>query len=231
MPSALRLERSVTFLPRLRGAEQKAPSPRLEHAYSGRNEVFVEHSSTNTKRLASISAATSVLQAALRNPSRSLPPIFFSAPSQAPEHPRDRRVADLQPAGPTQELAPLGEGGSRALLHVPLQEPPRSLVHLGFGARALLGSEQPPLSGRGSVALDGRGAHAEGPGDLRGGHAPLLGVDDLLPEVQRVGVHRRILPRRPATLQGALERIAEAQHLCNPRRQHSAIGPQLTCPC
>lgn len=34
----------------------------------------------------------------------------------------------------------------------------------------------------------------------------MLGVDDLLAEVQRVGVHRRILPCRPATLQGALKR-------------------------
>ena len=45
MPSALRLESSVsvTFLPQLRGAEQNDRSPRLDHAYSGRNEVFVEH--------------------------------------------------------------------------------------------------------------------------------------------------------------------------------------------
>src|SRR5215218_8167838 len=76
----LRLESSVTFLPQLRGAKQNARSPRLDHAYSGRNEVFVEHSSS-TKRPASISAATSVLQAALRNPSRSLAPtdLFFGS--------------------------------------------------------------------------------------------------------------------------------------------------------
>jgi hypothetical protein len=81
MPEDVRLESNVTFLPQLRGAEQNARFPRLDHAYRGRNEVFVEHSSTNTKRLASISAATSVLQAALRNPSRSLAPtdLFFGS--------------------------------------------------------------------------------------------------------------------------------------------------------
>lgn len=170
MPSALRLERSVTFLPQFYAEPSKTPAlpasttPTEGATRCSRRALVLK----NTKRLASISAATSVLQAALRNLSRSLAPTdLFSAPSQAPEHPRDRRVADLQPAGPTQELAPLGEGGSRALLHVPLQEPPRSLVHLGFGAWTLLGSERPPLSGRGGVALDARGAHAEGPGDLR----------------------------------------------------------------
>jgi hypothetical protein len=37
-----------------------------------------------------------------------------------------------------------------------------------------------------------------------GGHAPFLGLDDLLSQVQRVGVHDHILPRRPTTLQDAL---------------------------
>jgi excisionase family DNA binding protein len=39
----------------------------------------------------------------------------------------------------------------------------------------------------------------------------LLGIDDPFPEVQRVGVHRRILPRRPATLQGALVGIGRTK--------------------
>src|ERR687893_2469311 len=135
---------------------------------------------------------------------RSHPPIFFSAPSQALEHPRVRRVANLQPAGLTQELAPLGESGRRALLHVPLQEPPGRFVHFRFGARALLRGQRPPLARRSSVALDGRDPNAEGLGDLDGGHAPFLGLDDLLPQVQRVRVHGRILPRCPITLQEAL---------------------------
>jgi hypothetical protein len=203
MPEDVRLESSVTFLPQFYAGPSKTPAPPLDHAYRGRNEVFVEHSSTTRRRTRSGSRRSRRPPASSRRPSgtrrvRSLPPNFFSAPSQAPEHPRDRRVADLQPAaGPTQELAPLGEGGSRARLQVPLQEPPRSLVHLGLGARALLGSQRPPLSGHGGVALDGPGAHVEGPGDLRGGHTLLLGIDDLFPEVQRVGVYRRILPRRP----------------------------------
>jgi hypothetical protein len=75
------LESSVTFLPQLRGAEQNARSPRLDHAYSEHSEVFVEHSSTNTKRPASISSATKARQAALRNPSRSDAPtdLFFGS--------------------------------------------------------------------------------------------------------------------------------------------------------
>src|SRR5215218_2585160 len=68
----------------------------------------------------------------------------------------------------------------------------------------LLRGERPPLARRGSVALDGRDANAEGAGDLDGGHAPFFGFDDLLPQVQRVGVHGRILPHRPTTLQSAL---------------------------
>jgi hypothetical protein len=81
MPEDVRLESSVTFLPQFYAGPSKTPAPPLDHAYRGRNEVFVEHSSTNTKRLASISAATSVLQAALRNPSRPLAPteLFFGS--------------------------------------------------------------------------------------------------------------------------------------------------------
>src|SRR5215207_10671486 len=68
----------------------------------------------------------------------------------------------------------------------------------------LLRSQRPPLARRGGVSLDGRDTDAEGAGDLDGGHAPFFGFDDLLPEVQRVGVHGRILPHRPTTLQDAL---------------------------
>jgi hypothetical protein len=46
----------------------------------------------------------------------------------------------------------------------------------------------------------------------------LFGLDDLLPRVQRVGIHGRILPHRPITLQGALEdRLAETPVLCEAR--------------
>src|SRR3712207_8974923 len=85
------------------------------------------------------------------------------------------------------------------------QEPPCAFVQLGLGAGTLLGGQRPPLARHSSVALDGRDAYAEGLGDLGGGHAPFLGLDDLLPQVQRVRVHGRILPRRPTTLQEALE--------------------------
>src|SRR3712207_2260921 len=68
-------------LPQLRGAQQSARSPLGDQAYSGRSETFVEHSSTNTKRLACVVPATIARQAALRNSSRSLAPtaLFFGS--------------------------------------------------------------------------------------------------------------------------------------------------------
>src|SRR5215212_9115678 len=81
IPQSVRLQSNVTFLPQLRGAEQRARSPRLDQAYSGRSETFVEHSSTNTKRSASVVPATIARQAALRNSSRSEAPtdLFFGS--------------------------------------------------------------------------------------------------------------------------------------------------------
>ena len=49
----------------MRGALQGARSPRLDPAYSGRSETLVEHSSTNTKRPASVVPETLARQAAL----------------------------------------------------------------------------------------------------------------------------------------------------------------------
>src|SRR5215203_1324776 len=49
IPERVMLESNVTFLPQLRGAEQRARSPRLDQAYSGRSEMFVEHSSLRTR--------------------------------------------------------------------------------------------------------------------------------------------------------------------------------------
>ena len=73
------LESSVTFFPQLRGAFAGARSPRLDQAYSGTREMFAPHSSTNTRRLASIPPTTIALQAALKNSSRSAAPsdLFF----------------------------------------------------------------------------------------------------------------------------------------------------------
>ena len=80
MPSVLMLESSVTFFPQLRGAfAGGARSPRLDQAYSGTTEMFAPHSSTNTRRLASIPRMTIALQATLKNSSRSAAPsdLFF----------------------------------------------------------------------------------------------------------------------------------------------------------
>ena len=162
-------------------------------------------SSTNTKRPASTSPATKALQAALRNSSRSVAPRdLFSCSTPALEHPRERRVTHPHPRGPRQELAPLGQGGRRAFLDVRLQEPPRPFVHLRLRAGAPLGGQGAARPGGRHVALDGRDADAEGAGDLGLGRAALDGLDDLLAQVFGVGVHGRMVPCRPATLQDAL---------------------------
>src|SRR3712207_6437463 len=90
------LESSVTFFPQLRGAFAGARSPRLDQAYSGTKEMFAPHSSTNTKRLASIPEQPSPS----RQPSRTrrappLPAIFFSAEAHALQRSRDSGVAHL----------------------------------------------------------------------------------------------------------------------------------------
>src|SRR5215212_8426783 len=133
--------------------------------------------------------------------------IFFSAPSQPLERTGERGVAHPNPGHAREELAPLGQRGRRALPEVRLQEPYRSFIHLRLRTGTLLGDQRAALACGGGVALDGRDAHSEGAGDLRSGRATLLGLDDLLPQVQRVCVHAHILPCRPTTLQGALERI------------------------
>jgi hypothetical protein len=81
MPESVMLESRVTFGPQLRGAEQGARSPLRDQAYNGRSEVFVPHSSTNTKRSAPMLPATIVFQAALSHSSRSLAPtdLFFGS--------------------------------------------------------------------------------------------------------------------------------------------------------
>src|SRR5215212_7076949 len=58
-----------------------------------------------------------------RPPSRTpralpLPTIFFSAPSQAPEHPAHGRLAHRDTGYPPQVLAAFGKGGRGALFHV-----------------------------------------------------------------------------------------------------------------
>jgi hypothetical protein len=98
--------------------------------------------------------ATEARQAALRNSSRSLPAIFFSAEPQAPDHPAHGGFADRHAGYPPQELATLGEGGSGSFFEVRFQEPPGALVQLRFGSGTLLGGEGVSLLGQLGVALD-----------------------------------------------------------------------------
>ena len=91
--------------------------------------MFVPISFTKTKRWTSNPSATSVRQAALSPSSRSLAPaVLFSAPAEALEQPRDRRLAHPHPKDSLQELTPLGEGRRRAPLEVSFQESPATLV-------------------------------------------------------------------------------------------------------
>src|SRR5215213_11036287 len=129
MPESAMLESRVTLAPPLRGAEQSARSPLGDQAYSGRSETFVEHSSTDTKRSAPVIPATVACQAAQSNSSRSdAPTRLFSGPTHPFEHPTDGGVAHPHAGHPSQELAPLGQRGRRALPEVGLQEPPGGLV-------------------------------------------------------------------------------------------------------
>src|SRR5215217_9170637 len=123
----------VTFLPQLRGVLPKALAPLRDQAYSGESETLAPISSTNTRRSASTFPATSILQAALRNSSRSpAPSDLFSAPPEAPHHPAHGRVADRETGHPPEVLATLGEGGGGAFFEVRFQHPPGALVHLGL---------------------------------------------------------------------------------------------------
>src|SRR5215210_3905304 len=83
IPSLVMLAKSVVFLPRLRGTDQRARSPRRDQARRGASEVFAPISSTKTRRSASspVSPATSARQAALSHSSRSLAPtvLFFGS--------------------------------------------------------------------------------------------------------------------------------------------------------
>src|SRR5215210_1642748 len=147
----------VTFAPQLRGTLANARSPRRDQAYRGKSEVLVPISSTNTSRLASIPASpTTITRQAASATHRvlSLPPIFFSGPSEALEDPANRVVANLHPASLPQELAPLWQCGRRALFEVHFQQLPRALVQLGLGAGTLLRSQRPPLAVGRHVALD-----------------------------------------------------------------------------
>jgi hypothetical protein len=172
-------------------------------------------SSTNTSLSASIPAslATSVLQAALKNSSRSLAPTdLFSAPPHPLEHPRNGRLAHAYPRNPLQVLAPRGERGSRTLLHVGLQEPPGTPVHLWAGAGTFLRGERFSLIGHPRVSLNRGEAHPEIAGGLALARSSTQGLDYLLAQVFGVGVHGPMMSDGSSTLQAALEEaFSEAQ--------------------
>ena len=99
--------------------------------------------------------ASIILQAALRNSSRSeAPSDLFSAPPQAPEHPAYGGLADSHTGHPPEVLPTLGEGWRGACLEVRFQKPSGTLVYLGLGAGMLLRGDWAALPGQLGVALE-----------------------------------------------------------------------------
>jgi hypothetical protein len=69
-----------------------------------------------------------------------------------------------------------------------------SIFGLEPGRLFALRGERAALLGELGVALDGGAAHPEGASGFTLGRAPSEGLDDLLPEVFGVGVHRGMVP-------------------------------------
>src|SRR5215210_5215697 len=124
----------------------------------------------------------------------SLPPSFFSAPSQALEHPADGRLAHLHVGDTAQVLTPLGERRRRALLQVGLQQSLGLFACLRLGAGLLLRGERAPLVGHLGIAFDGGEAHGEGAESLALAHTAVEGLDYLLAQVFGVGIHELMVP-------------------------------------
>jgi hypothetical protein len=191
MPSKLILASKVTFFPQLRGTLANARSACLDQAYRVASEMLVPISSTNTTR--SVWGSCPATKARPRCPQELIPFARthrpFSTPPQVPQHPAHGRVAHPNARRPLQELAPLGEGGRGAPLHVSLQELRGTLVHLRLGAGSVPRGEGEPLVCQLGVALDRRTAQPEGASGLTLGCARSEGFDYLLSWVFRIGVH------------------------------------------
>src|SRR5215208_577898 len=69
------------------------------------------------------------------------------------------------------------------------QEPPRAIVGLRGSARAPLRAQRSPFAHCLGVAFERRDAHTKGASDFDGGHGAFFGLDYLLAQVLRVGVH------------------------------------------
>ncbi len=107
---------AALFLPRLRSTLQHTRSPLKVQAYGKKSEVFELISSTNTNRSAWSSPASSALQAAVRNSSRSHPSIFFRVHPMRLKNCETVDSLTRNPVALRRYFAPLRQGGSRAIL-------------------------------------------------------------------------------------------------------------------
>ncbi len=193
--------------------------------------MFVEHSSTNTSRLASILSATITRQAALSHSSRSAAPtdLFFDSTPETLYCPGDRRVANSHSRRALQELPPLRKGGGRTLLEVRLKEPLASLIDLrAQQAGTLLRSQWPPLVCHTDVTLETeREAHAEGSRHLTFTHPPLYSLDDPLTQVFGVRFHLSIVSCGSVALQLALGFIHSTVEKRNSRKFNATSSAPL----
>ena len=198
--------------------------------------MFVEHSSTNTKRSGSIEEITITRKAALRNSSRSLAPsvLFFGqSPSSGPCARGSIRSPRPRPPSP-------GTPASRKAWRTdapPCVSPgaswPSCRVWV-FCPEPYLRGERAPLTHRLGVALDRREAYPESAGSLALVHAPLLHGFDYLPsQIFRIGIHNPMMVRSPSSLQPALGGSATAElqpgaHYQDPYRRDRRWSTGLT---
>src|SRR5215208_4044479 len=190
IPSALMLASRVTFAPSC-----EAPWQTLALLYVTRHtRAQTTCSSPSPPRTLADGGRSLQRRALARPPSKTrralpLPPIFFSTPPRTAQQPRDSGLAHSQPGHAAQVLAPLREGGGRSLLEIHLQEPPRAIVGLRGSARAPLRAQRSPFAHCLGVAFERRDAHTKGASDFDGGYGAFFGLDYLLAQVLRVGVH------------------------------------------
>src|SRR5829696_3933435 len=138
----------------------------------------------NTSLVGSTTPATSTLQAALKNSSRSAAdlPLFPGGvhPLYGLAH---GGATDLHGGDCPQILTPLLQSEKGVLLEIRFEQLAGSLVYLGFRAGSLLGRERSALLVQLGVAFDGGEADGKGAGGLALSHPAPERFDDLFPEV------------------------------------------------
>src|SRR5687767_6883820 len=204
IPSAPMLAKSVVFFPRFLGTLPQARSPLGALALSLAMEVWVPHSSTNTRRRGS-RRPTRLRQRARSSSSRSeATGDFFERQPQLLEGAADAGRRDLRPVLLVEELAMLLKREVGIARDLPRQ---RRLQRGALpGGRPGHGLRLHPsgLSAQPQPAPDGRLGDAEDPRNLLAGNPAVAGGQRLQPEVLRVRLHAASLARRSTYTQAAV---------------------------